>query len=210
MTTFSGTGLLCFRGERTVFTDLAFDISDGGALVLRGHNGSGKSTLLRLMAGLLKAQEGRVSWNGENILDEPELHNQRLHYVGHLDAVKPVLSVRENIAFWSELRGDGYDADRAMEVFGIGFLSDVPGRFLSAGQKRRVNLARIVAAPAPLWLLDEPTTALDADAITALEAAIGEHRRGGGMVITSTHADIGLDDATTLNLDAFQLSEAAA
>ena len=210
MTTFSGTNLLCFRGERTVFADLAFTLSDGGALVLRGHNGSGKSTLLRLMAGLLKARIGAISWDGEDILEEPELHNQRLHYVGHLDAVKAVLSVRENIAFWSELRGDGYDVDRALETFGIRFLADVPGRFLSAGQKRRVNLARIVASPAPLWLLDEPTTALDADAISALEAAIRAHRQTGGMVIASTHADIGLDDAQTLNLDDFRyMGEAA-
>ncbi len=210
MVTFSGTDLLCFRGERTVFADLSFTISDGGAVVLRGHNGSGKSTLLRLMAGLLRAEVGQISWQGENILEEPELHNGRLHYVGHLDAVKPVLSVHENIAFWSELRGCEVDVEHALETFGIGFLADVPGRFLSAGQKRRVNLARIVAAPAPLWLLDEPTTALDSGAIAALEAAIRQHRKSGGMVIASTHADLGLDDAVTLNLGDFQLSRAAA
>ncbi len=203
MTEFSGTGLLCFRGERIVFANLSFVLKGGDALVLRGHNGSGKSTLLRLMAGLLKASEGQISWNGENILDEPELHNAQLHYVGHLDAVKSVLTIKENISFWSALRSSACDVDGAMEKFGIEFLSDVPGRFLSAGQKRRVNLARIVAAPAPLWLLDEPTTALDADAVKALENIIKTHRKSGGMVIASTHAEIGLEDAQTLNLDDF-------
>ena len=208
MTTFSGTDLLCFRGERTVFADLSFGLDAGDALVLRGRNGSGKSTLLRLMAGLLKPEQGRIDWIGENIRDEPEEHNQRIHYVGHLDAVKPVLTVAENIQFWSELRGCDVNVPKALDVFGIGFLGDVPGRFLSAGQKRRVNLARIIAAPAPLWLLDEPTTALDADAIQALEAAIQTHRQSGGMVIASTHSDIGLSDAETLNLDDFSLAMA--
>jgi len=210
MSLFTGTDLLCFRGERVVFTDLAFAINAGDALVLRGHNGSGKSTLLRLLAGLLKAQKGDISWNGENILDEPEQHNQRLHYVGHLDPIKPVLTVRENISFWSELRGHENDVDAALAAFGIMFLCDVPGRFLSAGQKRRVNLARIIASPAPLWLLDEPTTALDTDAILALERAIATHRQSGGMVIASTHTDIGLDSAKTLNLDDFTPTEYAA
>jgi heme exporter protein A len=209
MTDFSGHNLLCFRGERVVFANLAFTLGGGGALVLRGHNGSGKSTLLRLMAGLLKASEGTITWGGESILEEPEQHNARLHYVGHLDAVKSVLTVSENIAFWAELRGGHVDVEAAMETFGIGFLSDVPGRFLSAGQKRRVNLARIAAAPAPLWLLDEPTTALDSGAIAALESAIKTHRASGGMVVASTHADIGLDDATTLNLDDFAFADVA-
>lgn len=210
MSTFSGTDLLCFRGERTVFAALSFAMSAGDALVLRGRNGSGKSTLLRLMAGLLKSEQGIISWSGEDIHDEPEEHNQRLHYVGHLDAVKPVLSVSENIQFWSELRDTPTDVEKSLDVFGIGFLSDVPGRFLSAGQKRRVNLARIIAAPAPLWLLDEPTTALDADAIDALEKAIATHRQSGGMVVASTHAELGLTDADTLNLDDFSLARPAA
>jgi len=204
MTIFSGTNLHCFRGERIVFADLSFEVRAGGGLVLRGHNGSGKSTLLRLMAGLLKAHRGVICWAGENILEEPEQHNHRLHYVGHLDAVKPVLTVRENIAFWSELRGGPVDLDNALEIFGIDFLADVPGRFLSAGQKRRVNLARIVAAPAAVWLLDEPTTALDSDAISALQMAIQRHRDNGGMVVASTHADLGLEDARTLNLDQYR------
>jgi len=210
MTTFSGTDLLCFRGERTVFAGLSFGMDAGDALVLRGRNGSGKSTLLRLMAGLLKPEQGIINWSGENINEEPEDHNQRLHYVGHLDAVKAVLSVSENIQFWSELRGCEVNVPKALEVFGIGFLADVPGRFLSAGQKRRVNLARIIATPAPLWLLDEPTTALDADAIQALEKAIATHRQEGGMVVASTHSELGLTGVETLNLDNFSIARSAA
>ncbi len=210
MALFSGDKLLCFRGERTVFADLSFNCTDGGALVLRGPNGSGKSTLLRLMAGLLKANEGHLTWDGEAISDEPEEHNARLHYVGHADAVKPVLTVTENIAFWAQLRAAPKPLEKALEAFGIGYLADVPGRFLSAGQKRRVNLARLIASPAKLWLLDEPTTALDASAIDDLKREIEQHRASGGMVIASTHADLGLTDAAVLNMDTFQLRASAA
>ena len=205
MAHFSGENLLCYRGERTVFADLSFDCRSGGALILRGPNGSGKSTLLRLMAGLLKAQEGLLTWNGEDIREEPDFHNERLHYVGHADAVKPVLTVTENISFWAEMRNTPGHIRDALDAFGITYLADVPGRFLSAGQKRRVNLARIKASKAELWLLDEPTTALDADAVHDLEREIGLHRAGGGMVVASTHADLGLIDAQVLNLGDYQL-----
>jgi len=205
MALFAGKNLLCYRGERTVFADLSFRCETGEALVLRGPNGTGKSTLLRLMAGLLKAHEGRLSWEGEDITEEPEEHNARLHYVGHADAVKSVLNVKENIAFWAELRGPSVKLTEALDAFGIAYLADVPGRFLSAGQKRRVNLARIIASPAKLWLLDEPTTALDASAVADLQREIARHRANGGMVIASTHAEIGLADANVLNMDAFQL-----
>ena len=210
MALFSGENILCFRGERTVFADLSFRIQLGEALVLRGPNGSGKSTLLRLMAGLLKPHDGTITWDGENISDDPEGHNAHLHYVGHADAIKPVLSVHENIVFWANLRANAGPIEAALDAFGIGYLTDVPGRFLSAGQKRRVNLARILASPAELWLLDEPTTALDAEAISDLEREIAIHRASGGMVIASTHTEIGLKDARILNLDDFRLTEDAA
>lgn len=210
MALFSGKNLLCFRGERTVFTNLTFEAEAGAALVLRGPNGSGKSTLLRLMAGLLKPWEGNLEWDGENIFEDPERHNGRLHYVGHTNAVKPVLTVTENIAFWAHLRTQSADITGALEAFDIGYLADVPGRFLSAGQKRRVNLARIKASPANLWLLDEPTTALDAEAIADLEREIEVHRASGGMVIASTHSEIGLEDAKILDLGNFQPQDAVA
>ena len=204
MTQFSGQDLVCIRGERCVFSGLSFSVSAGGALVLTGPNGSGKSSLLRLMAGLLRPAAGVISWDGEDTEEEPEIHNGRLHYVGHLDAVKPVLSVAENLEFWTSLRGNGGDPSAAvtaaLETFTIAHLASVPGKFLSAGQKRRVSLARIAAAPAPLWLLDEPTTALDVNAIAGLETAIAEHRAGGGMVVVSTHAEIAMEGAEALDL----------
>lgn len=205
---FKGENLICVRSERTVFAHLNFELSSGGALILIGPNGSGKSSLLRMMAGLLKPFAGRMSWDqdGEvdNVHEDMDLHGVRLHYVGHHDAVKPVLSAAENIGFWAHLRGQGENAVlEALDVFDIKHLYDVPGRFLSAGQKRRVNLARIIAAPAPLWLLDEPTTALDKATIKRLEAALQRHRDAGGMVVLSTHSDVDTPGAATLNLADF-------
>ncbi len=199
---------MCVRSERTVFRGLNFALSAAGALTLVGPNGSGKSSLLRMMAGLLQPASGTMVWDGEDapneMVDDMDIHGARLHYVGHHDAVKPVLTVAENIGFWARLRGGGEDTIRdALEVFDINHLYDVPGRFLSAGQKRRVNLARIIAAPAPLWLLDEPTTALDKATIKRLEAALQNHRDAGGMVVLSTHADVDTPDSQTLNLADF-------
>ena len=166
MPSFSGQGLGCFRGGRLVFANLSFALQPGNALVLRGPNGSGKSTLLRLMAGLIQPLEGRIQWSDSDagITDDPDLHYGRTHYVGHADAVKPVLTVTENVAFWARLRSPQSDVAGAIDKLGIAPLADIPGQFLSAGQKRRVNLARILSAPADLWLLDEPFNALDADA----------------------------------------------
>ncbi len=205
MTRFSGRGLTCVRGERQVFSGLEYTLEEGGALVLVGPNGSGKSSLLRLMAGLLRPYDGQLTWADEVIHEDSEAHNARLHYVGHLDAVKPVLNVSENILFWAKLRqgSQGFGVEPALEALGISHLGDVPGRYLSAGQKRRVNLSRLLAAPAPLWLLDEPTTALDVQAIKRLADIIAKHRQEGGRVVVSTHTPMDLPDAETLNLGDF-------
>ncbi len=207
-TQFSGTDLACYRGGRMVFADLSFDLQPGGALLLKGPNGSGKSTLLRIMAGLLQPLGGSIGWQDGTVKDEPENHFQRLHYVGHHDAVKPVLTVAENVSFWAAMRGTHAQLASALDAFDITHLRDVPGRFLSAGQKRRVNLARILASPAPLWLLDEPTTALDVATIARFEQALVDHRKTGGMVVASTHTALGLDDAVTLNLNEFHVEMA--
>ena len=202
MPSFSGQGLSCFRGGRLVFANLTFALQPGNALILRGPNGSGKSTLLRLMAGLIQPLEGRIKWSDSDagITDDPDLHYGRTHYVGHADAVKPVLTVTENVAFWARLRSPQSDVAGAIDKLGIASLADVPGQFLSDGQKRRVNLARILAVPANLWLLDEPATALDVDAIAALCDAIAEHRAAGGMVVASTHQNLALTDHAVLHL----------
>jgi len=207
LTRFSGHDLVCFRGQRTVFVNLGFELAAGGALVLRGPNGSGKSSLLRLMAGLAPPLAGALTWDGDAVADDAEAHHRRLHYVGHADPVKPVLTVAENLNFWAALRGPDDAAaavTRALDGFAIAHLAELPGRYLSAGQRRRVNLARVLASPAPLWLLDEPATALDRDGVECLKRAMAAHRDGGGMVVTSAHADALLDGGRELDLSQYR------
>ncbi len=205
MNRFEGTSLDCLRSARPVFRGLAFQIESGGALVLTGPNGSGKSSLLRLMAGLLPPAAGTLAWNGAAVTEDPDAHRGRLRYLGHLDAVKPALTAWENLAFWAGLMGADPDAAvaPALDALGIGPLSDLPARFLSAGQKRRLNLARLALAPSALWLLDEPATALDAETLDRLRGLIQRHRDGGGMAVVSTHSDLGLTDAASLDLASF-------
>ncbi|WP_372397796.1 heme ABC exporter ATP-binding protein CcmA [Azospirillum sp. HJ39] len=206
MPVFAGSELTCLRGDRLVFTGLEFSVAPGGALVLLGPNGSGKSSLLRVMAGLLKPLHGTLGWDGGSIADDPDGHRARVQYVGHLDAVKPVLTAAENLAFWAALAGAGdpaANARTALERLGVPHIAAVPGRYLSAGQKRRLNLARLLAAPAALWLLDEPTVALDRAAIAQFEGLIAEHRAQGGMVVLSTHTDIATPGGEALHLDDF-------
>ena len=213
MSRFAGEDLACVRGERLVFRGLGFAVAAGEALVLAGANGSGKSSLLRLMAGLARPAAGLLSWDGVPVADEPEAHRARLLYVGHADPLKPALTVAENLAFWASLRAGRRVADAvvtaALEAVGIGRLAGVPARYLSAGQRRRANLARLAASPVDLWLLDEPTTALDAAAGEALRRLVAAHRARGGMVVASTHTDLGLDGAGRLTLDAFALEPVA-
>lgn len=211
MIVFSGCDLACIRGERIVFANLAFRVEAGGALVLRGPNGSGKSSLLRLMAGLSRPAHGTLDWGGEDIRDDPAAHGARVHYVGHLDAVKPVLTVFEQLTLWAEMRGmrpkDAAECGTsALETLGIAHLADVPGRYLSAGQRRRVGLCRLLTMPGLLWLLDEPQTALDDDAVRRLSLAIQRHRENGGMVILSLHGSPGPDGSEVLDLSAFALT----
>src|SRR6185312_7906971 len=156
---FSGRSLACRRGERLVFAGLDFVVPPGGALVLTGPNGSGKSSLLRLMAGLTPPEAGLLGWDGVPLRQDPAAHRARLHFIGHHDAVKPVLTVAETLAFWAGMRGSG-DITAALQRFRLAPLAQSPCRLLSAGQRRRLALARLVASPAALWLLDEPTTGL--------------------------------------------------
>jgi len=208
---FTGQNLACVRGERAVFVGLDFSVAPGGALVLRGPNGCGKSSLLRMLAGLLPAAAGALLWDGAPVADDIEDHRARLHYVGHHDPIKAVLTVLENLTFWARLRGgDAAAAAAALDRLGIAYLADVPGRFLSAGQRRLSNLARLLAMPAPLWLLDEPTVALDTRAVGALEAAIEAHRASGGMVIAATHTAIAMAGAAVLDVGAFRATPATA
>ena len=194
VTVFAGAGLACLRGERAVFVGLAFSVAAGSVLLLRGANGSGKSSLLRCMAGLLAPAAGRLTWDDMPVAEDAEAHRRRLRYVGHQDAVKSALTVAEDLVFWQRLHGarDPAAIGAALSRFGIAHLADLPARLLSAGQRRRVALARLLAAPAPLWLLDEPTNALDDDGVERFAAAVGEHRAGGGVVVLAAHGDPGV------------------
>jgi len=190
--------LAVFRGERLVFRDLSFRLEPGHALLLTGPNGAGKSTLLRLLAGLVPAAAGQVLWNGENALADPPLHATRLAYLGHQDAIKPGLTAAENLRFAARL-GTGTIAD-ALAALDLAPLADLPARMLSAGQKRRLALARLALTAAPLWLLDEPTLGLDTAAITRFGTMLQTHHAAGGLTIAATHLPLPLPTATTLRL----------
>ncbi|HEV2546466.1 MAG TPA: heme ABC exporter ATP-binding protein CcmA [Stellaceae bacterium] len=199
---FAGRGLACRRGERLVFSGLSFALPGGGTLLLTGPNGSGKSSLLRLLAGLSHPDAGSLSWDGVPVNDDPAAHRARLHFIGHQDAVKPALAVGETLRFWAGMHG-GAAVAAALAHFRLEVVADWPCRHLSAGQRRRLALARLLASPAPLWLLDEPTTGLDAEAQADLLAAITAHRRSGGRVVLSTHAELAIADAAVLSLADF-------
>ncbi len=197
---FEAREVACIRGERPVFRGVSFALVPGGALILRGPNGSGKSSLLRILAGFLRPAGGMVAWNGENMTDTPEAHRARCHYVGHLEAVKPSLTVAEHLAFWAAVKGFGGAAENILAALDLEDLADVPGRFLSAGQKRRLSLTRLLATPAELWLLDEPSVSLDDKSAARLEKVLADHRAGGGMAIIATHAEIALANAETIDM----------
>lgn len=187
-------GLGCIRGGRTVFGGLNFAGAGGDAIELRGPNGAGKSSLLRLLAGLLHPAAGAVVWTGGDGAPRPSLT-----YCGHRDPVKAWLTVREQLAWWRDLEGSG-SVEAAAGALGIGSLLEVAGGLLSAGQRRRLALARLALAETPVWLLDEPTVSLDEEGVALLNAAIGRHRARGGLVIVATHQPTGLPGARTVTL----------
>ncbi len=199
----TGRDLACIRGGRLVFEALDFRVDAGMLLQLRGRNGAGKSTLLRLIAGLARIAEGELALEG-GAPDVPV--KEHIHYVGHLDAIKPALSVVENLAFWARLlEGEevaalagraAIDPPAALDAMGIGPLADFPAAILSAGQRRRLSLARLLVAARPVWLLDEPTTALDTDGQACLFAMVERHLSSGGLALIATHVDLPLPAAT--------------
>lgn len=190
---FAAEELACRRGGRMLFESLSFRLGPGDALVLRGPNGSGKSSLLRLLAGLLRPASGRLTWDGEAVGADLPAHGARVHLVAAgADALKPLLAVRENLAAAAGLLGAGGTGRLAgaLDAFGLDALADTPARFLSTGQRRRAALARLLAVPRPLWLLDEPGVGLDRASRARLEAVIGEHRARGGTCVVATHGDV--------------------
>ena len=203
-------GLACRRGGRWVFQGLSFRVAPGGAMVVTGANGSGKSSLLRLLAGLLPPYRGRVAWNGANTTDHFDAYKRSIAYVGHLDAIKPAWSVFDNLAAWAGLfdrRGTDASVADGLAAFALEPLADLPGRYLSAGQKRRLALARLLVTDARLWLLDEPTTGLDARSTVLLETAMMRHRIAGGTIVLASHAPPPLADPSCLDLGRFAVVE---
>jgi heme exporter protein A len=196
----TGDNLTCVRGGREVFTGLSFSLSAGEALVVTGRNGAGKSSLLRLIAGLVAMASGSLTLTGGDADATP---GEQAHYLGHLDAVKPSLSVSENLAFWTAyLGGLPTAADTALDAVGLEPLTGLPAAYLSAGQRRRLSIARLVAVQRPLWLLDEPTSALDQPSQQRLAELMRGHLASGGMIVAAAHGPIGLDDARELRLGA--------
>ena len=190
-----GRGVCCVRGGREVFSGLDFEAASGEALAVTGPNGSGKTSLLRLIAGLLAVSGGSIGLEGgEAELTLPE----QAHYLGHRDALKPALSVIENLCFWRDfLGGKAFDAaeslaTESLAAVGLDHAVRLPAAYLSAGQRRRLSIARLLAVRRPIWLLDEPTSALDAAGQSLFAALMGDHLSRGGLIVAATHAPLGL------------------
>jgi heme exporter protein A len=186
------------RGGRTLFSELAFQVSSAQTLVLLGGNGAGKTTLIRIIAGIAKPDRGRLRFEGGHA--EQGLGEQ-CHYVGHLSAVKTSLTVHENATFWSRfLGGAAQRIAGALEVFGLAALQGIPAGYLSAGQRRRLGLARLLLAERPIWLLDEPMVSLDAAAQAIVTRVANAHLATGGLVVAATHAPLGFSAPRELHL----------
>lgn len=186
------TDLKCLRGGISVLEGVSFAVPAGQALILRGPNGIGKTTLLRTVAGLQPPLAGHVG-----------LDREAMAYAGHADGIKATLSVRENLTFWADV----FATDRVGEALAAFELEPLADRFagnLSAGQKRRLGLARMVVTGRPVWVLDEPTVSLDVDAVAMFARAVRAHLGGGGMALLATHIDLGLGEARVLNLAPFR------
>lgn len=178
------SALGCERNGRVVFSNVSFAVGGGEYAELRGPNGSGKSSLLRLLAGLVPQAAGSLAMDPPGSKTLPQL----CHYIGHHDALKNAQSVRENLAFWATMLGGPAEGD-ALDAFRMARLADDPVQLLSAGQRRRLSLSRLLAALRPVWLLDEPMTALDADSQKTLSGIVDRHLAGGGIVLAAIHGE---------------------
>ncbi|KAG6548411.1 hypothetical protein Mapa_009897 [Marchantia paleacea] len=195
----------CMRSGQVVIRDVNMTLHDGGAMLLTGPNGSGKSTFLRLLAGFLKPSAGQLLWDGHD-LSGPGLYDAeyrtQVHLVGAKDGIKAQMSVYENVQFWELLEGLDGGTMPALEYMDIGHYAEREGAVLSLGQRKRLQLARLLAIPRPLWLLDEPSVGLDSQGVKLLEQMICNHRQQGGMALVATHVPIGLQDHQDLKFPA--------
>jgi heme exporter protein A len=189
--------LACHRGGRDVFAGVGFALGSGEVLAITGRNGAGKSSLLRIIAGLVRIAGGRLDLAG----GDPELTiGEQAHYLGHQDALKPSLSVRENLDFWAAFLGGAAGEKAPLAAVGLDPLADLPAAYLSAGQRRRLSIARLLAVRRPIWLLDEPTSALDAAAHGRLAELMRAHLAGGGLILAATHGPLGIEATQELRL----------
>ena len=193
----TGENLTCVRGGREVFRGLGFSLKSGEALLVTGRNGAGKSSLLRMVAGLVRIAAGRLALEGGEA-DTPIA--EQAHYLGHQDAMKPSLSVWENLKFWTEFLGTRRAVESALDAVDLSPLAHLPAAYLSAGQRRRLSIARLIAVPRTIWLLDEPTSSLDAPSQKRLAELMRGHLADGGMIVAAAHGPIGLERARELKL----------
>ena len=194
----SAVDLACHRGGRDVFAGVSFAVASGEVLAVTGRNGAGKSSLLRCVIGLVRIAQGRLALDGGD--SELSIAEQS-HYLGHQDALKPSLSVAENLSFWARFFGAGSaDIQKPLEAVGLDTLADLPAGYLSAGQRRRLSIARLIAAKRPIWLLDEPSSTLDATAQDRLADLMRAHLATGGLIIAATHGPIALQKTQELRL----------
>jgi heme exporter protein A len=199
-------GLSARRGEDLIFQDISFEIAGGEALVVKGANGSGKSTLLRVLAGLLAAEAGTVRLLAA--MQPVERLGEAAHYLGHRNAMKRELTVEENLTFWKAFFGDfaggaGVCVDEAVDTVGLGGIAHLPFGYLSAGQQRRMAMAKLLVAWRPVWILDEPTAALDVAAESMFAGLVTAHLSRGGIAIAATHQPLGLEGARELRMTGF-------
>ena len=195
----SGSKLECVRGGKRVFSNVGFELGAGEALLLLGPNGAGKSSLLRMVAGLLRPAAGSFELAGA---DCDRSLAEQAHYLGHLDPLKFSLSTIENLRFWTRFLGGGGGLQplEALRAVGLERVCDLPAGYLSAGERRRLSIARLVAVERPIWLLDEPASALDADGQALLREGMRRHLAAAGLILAATHAPLGLDAARELRL----------
>ena len=192
----TATNLACMRGDRELFNGLAFELDCGGWLHLTGENGAGKTSLLRILCGLSPPNAGEIRWDGAPINELGDAYRAKLAYLGHQTPIKDELSARENLVVSAAIKGAELTpqaAESALQQMGLAGREDLPVRFLSQGQKRRVALALLLVADAPLWVLDEPFVALDTPAVSRLAGVIAQHVAHGGIAILTSHQDVDID-----------------
>ena len=199
------------RGDDLLFSNVSFTLGEGEALVVTGRNGSGKSTLLRTVAGLIRPESGNVRLAGHKPESEATVAGSS-HYLGHRNAMKQELTVAENLTFWKRWLGDvaegkGLGIGEAAEAVGLGGITHLPYGYLSAGQQRRFAMARLIVAHRPIWILDEPTAALDASADALFAGLVEDHLSKGGIVLAATHQPLGLAKAMELKMTGFSYAE---